>query len=383
MQELSDLLGSPAGLEFLSSNQVFVNQEAFTDAVQAPLSSELAALLGIDDSQRLICAGQQLYLDYRQSIVNKLNQLNALEQDDTVETCFLWHDTDRSAADPLMNKFLWHMNGKEYPLRVAPPKTNEVEARFVILEPAILEQVMNTMRNYLFQSPVKDKEFTKQRYDQLGALFLGGGGMSLSQFNLQITQLLLEEVLHLKPKAIMLSTVLDQGLLTAEINRCLNQLDDFIRVFNEGVAALVEQDINPQVRPLPEDYFPLHYSSPTDGQRIRLRHKVEGNEHFAFGQGADGENYSFSLGSQELSIEEIAVTGRWSPDVTFPIFLNEMVSGYVMGKSSALYGIVMRDVMMKVLDKKPVPFLVPPTPPQSSPESIAPDSLMRQFLMGE
>jgi hypothetical protein len=363
MQELSDLLGSPAGLEFLSLKQVFVRQEEFIDAAQPPLSSGLDMLLGIDGSQRLVCAGQQLYLDYRQSIVNKLNQLNALEQDNSVETCFIWHDTDRSAADPLMNKFLWHMNGKEYPLRVAPPKTNEVEARFVILEPTILEQVMNTMRNYLFQSPVKDKEFTKQRYDQLGALFLGGGGMSLSQFNLQITQLLLEEVLHLKPKAVMLSTVLDQGLLTAEINRCINQLDDFIRVFNEGVAALVEQDINPQVRPLPEDYFPLHYSSPTDGQRIRLRHKVEGNQHFAFGQGADGESYSFSLGSQELSIEEIAVTGRWSPDVTFPIFLNDMVSGYVMGKSSALYGLVMREVLTRVLDKKPVPFLVPPTPP--------------------
>lgn len=90
--------------------------------------------------------------------------------------------------------------------------------------------------------------------------------------------------------------------------------------------------------------------------------------------------YKFHLGQGKLSIAKIVQTGRWSPDVCFPIFFNDLVSGFVAGKSSALYLMVMNQVMQQALNKRPVPVLVPPglDAPDEAPDK--PDSLLYKYM---
>jgi hypothetical protein len=81
-----------------------------------------------------------------------------------------------------------------------------------------------------------------------------------------------------------------------------------------------------------------------------------------------------------LSIAEIAETDRWSPDVCFPIFFNDLVSGFVAGKSSAIYLIVLNDVLRQVLDKTPVPILVPKSLGANGSEPPQIDSLIYRYF---
>jgi hypothetical protein len=87
------------------------------------------------------------------------------------------------------------------------------------------------------------------------------------------------------------------------------------------------------------------------------------------------------LGKKDvLSIAEIAQTDRWSPDVCFPIFFNDLVSGFVAGKSSAIYLIILNAVLHEVLDKKPVPILVPESLRRIGSDATQIDSLLYRYF---
>ena len=82
-----------------------------------------------------------------------------------------------------------------------------------------------------------------------------------------------------------------------------------------------------------------------------------------------------------MSIDEIVEAGPWSPDVSLTLFMNDFVSGYIGGGSSGIYyGLVMKDVLEKVLQKRRVPILLPrPTRADDDPEAF--DSLLYSYLM--
>ena len=95
-----------------------------------------------------------------------------------------------------------------------------------------------------------------------------------------------------------------------------------------------------------------------------------------------GQNrYRFHLGNHRLSIDEIVEAGSWSPDVSLTLFMNDVVSGYIGGGSSGIYyGLVMKEVLEKVLQKRRVPILLArPTRADDDPEAI--DSLLYSYLM--
>jgi hypothetical protein len=59
-------------------------------------------------------------------------------------------------------------------------------------------------------------------------------------------------------------------------------------------------------------------------------------------------------------------------DVTLPAYLNDHFSGAVVGRSSALYGLVLNATLEKVLRRHPIPVLIPPelqVPSGRSPEA--------------
>ena len=66
----------------------------------------------------------------------------------------------------------------------------------------------------------------------------------------------------------------------------------------------------------------------------------------------------------------------------FPIFFNDLVSGYVAGKSSAIYLMILDEVIWKVLKKKPVPILVPESLRLNDAEATQVDSLIYRYLSG-
>ena len=379
MQTLMDLLNSPQGLRFLEAKGVFVAPAEFREQLEPAVKPDLAAHLGLEN-KKIIYSGQQLYVDYRQSVLSKILCLQDIAQADSrLFPLFLWLDTDRSGSDTLITKFAWPNPSKKGLIKIAPSQTDEIESRFVMLSSEPLKSAMDKLETYLRQSGEK-KIGAKDKYLRLRELFVGPSPGSLSAFNLRLTGFLMSNVLGFMPPSLVLSDLLRAGLFIAELELLLNCLTDMVTVFNQAIQALIQRDIDPQVRPLPEHYLPLFFSCELDNRRIRLYHQVDGRDHFAVATCKCGQSSKFHLGQANLSMAEIAQTQRWSPDVMLPLLLNNFVSGSVAGKSSALYGLVLNEVLRQVLGQKPVPMLVPESlgAQANQPEQV--DSLIYKYL---
>ena len=380
MLSLADLLNSADGIRFLESRGVYVSPETFVDQLQPPTILSLACNLGLGHGT-LVYAGQQLYMDYRHSVLGKIALLEKLEQVSSLNGLFIWMDTDRSGSEKAITRFTWPGNGKLFTISIAGSKVKDIELRFVEIAPPVLRKAIDNLGMYLRQSAAK-KNVVAPKYERLRALFVGDKVRTLSEFNLQLTCLLLENHLGYCPRWLILSEILNSGLLNGAVDLFINNLEAVIRVFNEAVESLVQRGIDPQVRPLSEHFLPLYYSCEVDDQRTRLYHKVDGSDHYAVGTCKCGVQYRFYLGSRTLSSAEITRTGRWSPDVCLPVFLNDFVSGLVAGKSSALYGLVLNAVLEKALHKQPVPMLVPESLKETGGASDQVDSLIYNYIYG-
>jgi hypothetical protein len=378
MQTLMDVLNSADGVSFLESKGVFVDPQDFKDQLKAPAKPDLAHDMGAA-KPKLVCSGQQIYVDYRHSVLSKIVTLQTMEQDEDLFPFFLWVDTDRSGSDNLITKFAWPNSSKKGPISILPPGTRDIESRFVTLDTGQLLRAIDKLETHLRQSGQR-REGAKQKYQQLRAIFADENPGTLSEFNLRLTDFLLASVFEYIPHSAVLSDLLDIPALLDEVNSFINGIDGVVQVFNAAIQALAQKGIDPQVNPLPENYLPLFFSCEVDDKRLRLYHHIDGNDHFAVSACKCGQEYRFHLGHGALSIAEIAQTDRWSPDVCFPIFFNDLVSGFVAGKSSAIYLMVMNEVLRKVLDKTPLPILVPQSLRNAESDLIQVDSLIYRYF---
>lgn len=381
MQSLADLMGSSEGQQWLASKGVFTSRQQFRESLKVPARSDLAVTLGVD-GKKLICSGQQLYIDYHQSVISKILTLREFKDDPDLFPFFLWVDTDRSGSDNLITKFAWPVDSKKGPIRITPSGMKDIESRFVQLDPIQLRSAIDKLETHLRQSTVIRKS-AKAKYQELRTFFDSEHAGTLSDFNHQVTYFLLNKHLGYSPNAVILSEAINQGLITEEVNLIVNHLDEVIKVFNASVQSMQELGIDPQVETRDSDYLPLFYSCNVDNLRLRLKHVVENDDHFATCTCKCGETYRFNLGQSTLSITEIAKTQRWSPDVLMPAFFNDFVSGYVAGKSSALYLLIINDVLQQVLGKTTVPILVPESLGRSNPMPDQVDSLLYDYLNNE
>jgi hypothetical protein len=162
-------------------------------------------------------------------------------------------------------------------------------------------------------------------------------------------------------------------MLVASVEEYLTRIDEVVEVFNAAVARLVADDVDPQVRPLRADYLPRRYSCPRDGTRLRLDRGCARSRPAA-AERANG----FELGDPPR-LDELRATGRWSIDVSMPVHHNDLASGWVGGRSTALYGIVFNEVLTKVLGRRPLPVLVPARLPL---EGVAEETLLVGYLAG-
>jgi hypothetical protein len=381
MQTLADLMRSPQGQEWLASKDVFTSQQKFAESLKSPAQSDLAVTLGAN-GRKLICSGQQLYIDYHQSVLSKILTLREFKDNPDLFPFFLWVDTDRSGSDNLITKFAWPVDSKKGPIRITPSGMKDIESRFVQLDPVQLRSAIDKLGTHLRQSNVTRKS-AKSKYLELRTFFDRERAGILSDFNYQLTYFLLNKHLGYSPESVILSDAINRGLITAEVNLLINHLDEVIKVFNASVQSMQELGIDPQVEIRDQDYLPLFYSCNVDNQRLRLKHVAGSGDHFATGTCRCGEEYRFSLGQGTLSIAEIAETQRWSPDVLMPAFFNDYVSGFVAGKSSALYLLIINDTLQQVLGKTPVPILVPESLSRSNSEPDQVDSLLYDYLNTE
>ncbi len=349
------------------------------------MRTALAESLGVEH-QKPIYALQQIYIDCTQSMLDRMIILDRFERHEDCFPFFLWIDTDLARTDALMLRFFWPLFGKKVSTRLSAGVYDNLELRFIPIEIPRIQQALEKLETYLSQSITGRKKVTRaharDRYERLKAVFLQQTSGVLSELNHRVAYFLLNEQAGLDPFSVLVSDLIGRDLITAEINLFLNHLDEAISVFNDAVHGLYAEQIDPQVKPLPADYLPLHVSCSNCRRRLRLHRETQGHDHFAVASCRCQSQYRFHLGSRQLSIDDIVQAGSWSPDVSLTLFMNDFVSGYVGGGSSGIYyGLVMQDVLEKVLHKRRVPILLPQpsTVDDNDPEPF--DSLLYRYLM--
>lgn len=385
MRTLLDLLPDPAGRAYLASRGMHCDVETFLEQLQAPESPDLNTLLGLDPATRLVHIGQQVCTDYHPTTLTKFEVVADLAGRDLVATAVLWHDADRADSEKYGLRIVLPSGSKTVGIPLAARSEGAAEPRFIDVSPSAVTGALAHLERWAAgrnqDRPKAERSAAKERLDRLAAAIDGGASRSLGAFNAQLAGFLLREGLGLQVRSTFLSTMIAEGLLTASIDGYLNALDDVIAVFNEAVADLVAHDIDPQVKPLPPDHLPLHYSCPTTGRRLRLTHVRDGDQHLATAPCSCDVAHTFALGSSRLSLDEVAATGRWSPDVSLPLHHNHLASGWVVGRSTALYGLVLNEVARRVFSDRPIPGLVPPSltagTEQSGEHSLLVDYLTR------
>ncbi|HKX25134.1 MAG TPA: hypothetical protein VJP08_02330 [Actinomycetota bacterium] len=355
MRSLIDLLGSPDGHTFLEERGVQVSEDAFVGGLRTPVRSGLGDVVDLGPGS-LVYTAHQLQCDYALSVTAKLRTLADFNGRDDIAPLAAWLDMDRTGSNKLSTSIAWPRGGGS--VRLAPQRFKEREPRFVPVERDRLQEVMAKLEAWA-RSVGDDGAI--QRHRPLAEALLADGVDTLADANLRLTSAMLKGYLGVEVPSVLVSEVAARGLLTEPVEAAVADLDGFVGVFNAAIDALVAADVDPQVRHLGEGYFPLRYSCSNCQARCTLVHRRRDADHFAeVTCRSCGAEHRFHLGSGTPSAGEVFATGRWSADVSLPAYLNDLVSGVVVGRSSALYGLVLNEVVAKVLGGDPVPALIPP-----------------------
>ena len=355
MRALSELLGSDEGRAFLETRGVLTSGRAFVERLRPPAHDGLLGLAG-GGSGLPVYAAHQVKADYSPSVTAKIRSAWNLERaHPEVRAVLLWLDLDRAGSDRGTSSITLRGRSGSVSVRLAPRRHDDKEVRFVPVDPAQLEELLRKLGAWARQQGATAVE----RHDRLATVLADPPPATLSEANLRLTSFLIQTQLGVTAPSVLISDVMGRPSLTDTLNETVQRIDDVIMVFNAAIESLSAAGIDPQVRPLRPDYLPLHFSCERDDRRCTLVRERRGTEHVATTTCICGASYEFRLGSSSLSTEEVTRTGRWSADVTLPMYLNDLASGMVAGRSSALYGLVLNEVLEKVLARRPIPMLVP------------------------
>lgn len=379
LRSLQDLLATAEGRQFLEERALYCDQGAFVASLESPADGGLARALGLDAGQRPVAFGHQICCDYQRSVSCKFHTARHFSDIPGIVPVFVGVDTDRSGANRGSTTVAWGEPPAGFAYRLVSNKFRQMESRFVPVEVARREELVARLADWLAAAPgIFPSLLWRPRLDDMAEVMAAEGVDTLAELNLALTRHLLACQLDYRPPIELVSRV--GGLFSAPLGQAVERIEQFVAVYNEAVAGLLAAGVDPQVRPLDDDYLPLHFACPKDGRRERLRHVEVGGDHFAVTQCYCGVEYRFHLGRRQLSADEILATDTWSTDVTFLIYLNDHLSGLIPGRSSALYSLVFAEVMRRVLDRRPVPLFLPPE--LAGGAGDGPDSLMYDYLVG-
>jgi hypothetical protein len=380
MQSLNELIKSERGLDFLRGRGIFVDSAAFVQSLRVPARASLTNLLGVRPDCLLVYVGQQACSDYEQSTVRKFEAARDLGKYDDVVVTMLWHDMYQADAERFGTRILLFGGSKVRGLWLVPRSMGIGEPRLIPVDRARLQDAMKEFMSWIDNAPCASRPAALARVKRIEDAILSDGVKTLGHVTGAIASHLLREQLRFCPPSTSASTMVTQGLMTEAINEFLANIDAVVAVFNEAVEDLIARDIDPQVKQISADYLPLHYSCPHDGIRLRLAHERSGSDHFAVATCKCRTLHRFHLGSGSASLGELQSTGRWSPDVSMPVYHNDIASGWVAGRSTALYGLVFNEVLKKVLGRQPIPALVPAQLGAEPDEQASVNTLMHDYL---
>jgi hypothetical protein len=349
VRSLTDLVSSAEGRRVLDDRSVFLDPAQFVERLQPPRSSELADALGLDPAVPLVYVGQQTLADIPGSVLAKFRlaqQLGALG----VSVALLWLDTDRAGSTKFATTIVWPGEPEPQSIRLVPQRLADCESRFAPVERERLQQVLGWLRTQLAaQVHGAAQSAARERLQRLADHVLAADPATLAEVNRSLGEFLLAVRLGFEPVSTTISELSRLAGFRVALLEALDSVEQLIAVFNEAVEQLEAQDVDPQVHPLPADYLPLRATCEC-GTRLTVTR--DGTAARAVCR--CGRETRFELTGD--------LPERASVDVTLPLYLNDLTSGVVAGKSSALYGLVLDEVLERVLGREPVPAIVPAEP---------------------
>jgi hypothetical protein len=382
MRSLAELLSTPEGRSYLEERGIALDRASFAERLRPPRDDRLRELVRLPAETRLVYVAHQTHVDFSRSVVAKLRAARDLDAPATAAV-MLWLDTDRIGSDKAATTIALPGDGADGALRLVPHRLRNLEPRFAPVERERLEEVVDRLHRWVDDAAGDARAAAHARVARLAAALDGAGAPALAECNRALATVLLREHLGFEPRAAFVSTLAGRGLLSATVADALSRIEDVVRVFNAAVDELRAAGVDAQVRPLAGDYLPLNWACERCGARRRLHLERNGPDRHAAFACSCGAGRRFWLGSGELSLGELEATGRWSTDVTLPVYLNDLSSGVVVGRSSALYGLVLDRVLERVLGRRAIPMLVPEdlAEPREGDRPAA-DSLLRDYLLG-
>jgi hypothetical protein len=357
LRAAADLLESPDGVEYLAERGVFASAAAFAERLAPPERDDLAMLLGLDPAAPLVYIGHQVCADLASPTVAKFEAARALAAGGT-QLAVLWHDMDSTQSERFGARIVLPGARRTRGVWLAPRELEDREPRFIEVERERLEAAVRAIAEWARGICREDRAAARTRVELLARSLLDGEIETLAEANRALLTTLLREQVGFESRAVFASEMVAAGMLVASVEEYVARIDEVVQVFNAAVARLVADDVDPQVRPLRDDYLPLRYSCPRDGTRLRLDRAGTGAGLRAVATCRCGTRYEFELGDPPR-LDELRASGRWSIDVSMPVHHNDLASGWVAGRSTALYGIVFNEVLTKVLGRRPLPTLVP------------------------
>jgi hypothetical protein len=380
MRTLFDLLATDDGRAFLDDRGLFTDVDDFRAALQPPVSDVLNEAVGLARGTPLVHIGQQLCADYAPWTLTKFLAGAQLAAYDDAVPVLLWHDLYSAEAERYGMRLVLPSGSKLRGIWFAPRSAGGCEPRFLPVSGAAVEQAFIELSGWVEQAvkdhPKPERAAARERTAALAEAVRAADPQTLGDVDGAFATFLLRHRLGVDLPAVTLSALMDDGVLTASLDAYLERLDDVIAVFNEAVDELIALDVDPQVRPLGEDHLPLHYSCPADGIRLRLTRR---DGHVAVATCRCETTYRFDL---EGGLGELGTTGRWSPDVSLPVHHNDHASGWIVGRSTALYGLVLNAVIAKVMGGRPIPGWIPPDLSSGPQPGSEPPTLLVDYLLG-
>jgi hypothetical protein len=349
VRSLSDLVSSPDGRDFLVERGVLLDPAAFVEQLRPPRNPELAEALGLDPAVPLVYAGQQTLVDIPGSVLAKFRLAQELGSSG-VSIALLWLDTDRAGSTKFATTISWPGDPEPQSIRLVPQRLADRESRFAPVEPGRLLQVLEWLRTQLAATLEGEARVaSRDRLERLADHLLPVEPATLAEVNRSLGEFLLAERLGFSPASITISEVSRLDGFGQALRDALDSVEELIALFNGAVERLEADDVDPQVHPLPGGYVPLRATCECG---VRLTLARDGASARAVCR--CGRETRFDLAGE---LPEHA-----SVDVTLPLYLNDLTSGVVAGKSSALYGLVLNEVLERALGRVPVPAIVPPEP---------------------
>lgn len=378
-RSLAAVVATPAGRKWLADHGVHTDVEQFAAALRPAADGGAATLAGLPPDSPLVYVGQQIAADFGHATAAKFGAVHDLRTAD-VASVVAWHDMDRAGSDRYGLRVVIAMGGRPTGVWLAHRKLGDREPRFIPADYARLEELLRKARSATSGMPRATRAQVLARLDGFAEDLARQPPETVAQAGRTVATRLLREHLDVEVPGVYVSQLATAGLLRELLLQVLDALDDVARVYNEAVADLTREGLDPQVHALDERWLPLWYSCPDSGRRLRLVRERAGADLFGTAVCPCGAEHRFHLGNGSPCLDELEAAGRWSPDVLLPVLCDHLFSGYVAGRSSAIYGIVMRRVLRSALERTPTPAFLPAAlaaPPTAPPE---PDSLLHYYL---